>query len=178
MHFGSSRESPPLPRIFPERPNHESDHSSRSRRVERHSRNGNRNGNRRSSINCSSAMLRTWCNCMVTSRNTRGAESYMFTLNLSLPTGTLHATGEGADVLASVKMAFAEISSPGARNIKPSCAKITNGSASARAPGSRPEPCGLARTQEALATRIVPRIVPGCGASQLPIQSLVSTAGA
>lgn len=37
-------------------------------------------------------------------------ESYLFTLNLTLPTGTLHATGEGADVLASVKMAFAEIS--------------------------------------------------------------------
>jgi ribosome-associated translation inhibitor RaiA len=37
-------------------------------------------------------------------------ESYTFTLNLALPTGTLHATGEGADVLASVKAAFAELS--------------------------------------------------------------------
>jgi ribosome-associated translation inhibitor RaiA len=36
-------------------------------------------------------------------------ESYTFTVNLSLPTGTLHATGEGFDVLASVKAAFAEI---------------------------------------------------------------------
>jgi ribosome-associated translation inhibitor RaiA len=36
-------------------------------------------------------------------------ESYTFTLNLSLPTGTLHATGEGSDVLASVKTAFAEV---------------------------------------------------------------------
>jgi ribosome-associated translation inhibitor RaiA len=36
-------------------------------------------------------------------------ESYTFTLNLSLPSGTLHATGEGEDVLASVKVAFAEI---------------------------------------------------------------------
>ena len=36
-------------------------------------------------------------------------ESYTFTLNLSLPTGTLHATGEGSDVLASVKISFAEI---------------------------------------------------------------------
>jgi ribosome-associated translation inhibitor RaiA len=36
-------------------------------------------------------------------------ESYTFTVNLSLPTGTLHATGEGFDVLASVKVAFAEI---------------------------------------------------------------------
>ena len=36
-------------------------------------------------------------------------ESYTFTVNLSLPTGTLHATGEGSDVLASVKVAFAEI---------------------------------------------------------------------
>ena len=34
-------------------------------------------------------------------------ESYTFTVNLSLPTGTLHATGEGSDVLASVKVAFA-----------------------------------------------------------------------
>jgi ribosome-associated translation inhibitor RaiA len=37
-------------------------------------------------------------------------ESYTFTVNLSLPTGTLHATGEGYDVLASVKVAFAELS--------------------------------------------------------------------
>ena len=36
-------------------------------------------------------------------------ESYTFTLNLLLPTGTLHATGEGYDVIASVKTAFAEI---------------------------------------------------------------------
>jgi ribosome-associated translation inhibitor RaiA len=36
-------------------------------------------------------------------------ESYTFTVNLSLPTGTLHATGEGYDVVASVKAAFAEL---------------------------------------------------------------------
>ncbi len=36
-------------------------------------------------------------------------ESYTFILKLSLPTGTLHATGEGSDVLASVKESFAEI---------------------------------------------------------------------
>jgi ribosome-associated translation inhibitor RaiA len=36
-------------------------------------------------------------------------ESYLFSLNLSLPTGTLYATGEGADVRKSVKAAFAEI---------------------------------------------------------------------
>lgn len=36
-------------------------------------------------------------------------ETYRFTINLSLPTGTLHATGEGPDVLASTKTAFAEI---------------------------------------------------------------------
>ncbi|HEY2971454.1 MAG TPA: HPF/RaiA family ribosome-associated protein [Pyrinomonadaceae bacterium] len=36
---------------------------------------------------------------------------YIFSLNLSLPTGTLHATGEGQDVRQSVKTAFAEISS-------------------------------------------------------------------
>ncbi len=36
-------------------------------------------------------------------------EAYSFSLNLSLPTGTLHATGEGGDVRKSVKAAFAEI---------------------------------------------------------------------
>src|SRR5882762_11176860 len=36
-------------------------------------------------------------------------ESYLFSVNLSLPTGNLHATGEGADVRKSVKAAFAEI---------------------------------------------------------------------
>jgi ribosome-associated translation inhibitor RaiA len=36
-------------------------------------------------------------------------ESYTFILNLSLPSGTLHATGEGEDVLASVKISFAEL---------------------------------------------------------------------
>ena len=36
---------------------------------------------------------------------------YLFSLNLSLPTGTLHATGEAADVRACVKAAFAEIES-------------------------------------------------------------------
>jgi ribosome-associated translation inhibitor RaiA len=36
-------------------------------------------------------------------------ESYTFTINLSLPTGTLHASGEGSDVLGSVKTAFSEI---------------------------------------------------------------------
>jgi ribosome-associated translation inhibitor RaiA len=36
-------------------------------------------------------------------------ESYTFSVNLSLPTGTLHARGEGYDVLASVKVAFAEL---------------------------------------------------------------------
>jgi len=36
-------------------------------------------------------------------------ESYTFTVSLSLPTGTLHATAERADVVASVKAAFAEI---------------------------------------------------------------------
>lgn len=36
-------------------------------------------------------------------------ESYIFSLNLSLPTGTLHATGEAAAVRGSVKAAFGEI---------------------------------------------------------------------
>jgi ribosome-associated translation inhibitor RaiA len=36
-------------------------------------------------------------------------ESYSFTLNLSLPTGTLHATGEGSDVRKCIKAAFSEI---------------------------------------------------------------------
>jgi len=34
---------------------------------------------------------------------------FSFSLNLNLPTGTLHATGIGADVAASAKVAFAEI---------------------------------------------------------------------
>jgi ribosome-associated translation inhibitor RaiA len=36
-------------------------------------------------------------------------EEYLFSLNLSLPTGALHATGVAADVRACVKAAFAEI---------------------------------------------------------------------
>ena len=36
-------------------------------------------------------------------------EDYIFSLNLSLPTGTLHANGQGTDVSRSVKAAFAEI---------------------------------------------------------------------
>jgi ribosome-associated translation inhibitor RaiA len=36
-------------------------------------------------------------------------QSYLFTIHLSLPTGALHATGEGSDVLACVKAAFSEI---------------------------------------------------------------------
>jgi ribosome-associated translation inhibitor RaiA len=38
-------------------------------------------------------------------------EEYLFSLNLSLPTGRLHATGQAADVRACVKAAFAEIES-------------------------------------------------------------------
>lgn len=34
---------------------------------------------------------------------------YTFSLNLSLPTGTLHCTGVAADVRGSVKKAFAEL---------------------------------------------------------------------
>ncbi len=34
---------------------------------------------------------------------------YTFSLNLSLPTGTLHSTGIGPDVRLSVKKAFAEL---------------------------------------------------------------------
>jgi ribosomal subunit interface protein len=34
---------------------------------------------------------------------------FSYSLNLTLPTGTLHATGVGADVRKSVKVAFAEI---------------------------------------------------------------------
>jgi ribosome-associated translation inhibitor RaiA len=35
--------------------------------------------------------------------------SFALSLNLSLPTGTLHATGEGSDAAGSVRMAFAEV---------------------------------------------------------------------
>lgn len=41
-------------------------------------------------------------------KHPRKAE-YTFSLNLSLPTGTLHATGIGADVRLCVKHAFAEV---------------------------------------------------------------------
>jgi ribosome-associated translation inhibitor RaiA len=34
---------------------------------------------------------------------------FSYSLNLTLPTGTLHATGAGADALAGAKAAFAEI---------------------------------------------------------------------
>jgi ribosomal subunit interface protein len=34
---------------------------------------------------------------------------YNYSLNLTLPTGTLHATGAGPDVRSSVKAAFAEL---------------------------------------------------------------------
>jgi ribosome-associated translation inhibitor RaiA len=34
---------------------------------------------------------------------------HLFSLNLSLPTGTLHATGNGSDVLASCKQAFSDL---------------------------------------------------------------------
>jgi ribosome-associated translation inhibitor RaiA len=44
----------------------------------------------------------------VFSENPRTSE-YMFSLNLSLPTGTLHATGIGRDLRASCKQAFNEI---------------------------------------------------------------------
>src|ERR1051326_724442 len=36
-------------------------------------------------------------------------QEYSFSLNLSLPTGTLHATGVGESVRASAKKAFAEL---------------------------------------------------------------------
>lgn len=35
--------------------------------------------------------------------------SFALSLNLSLPTVTLHATGEGSDALASVRVAFTEV---------------------------------------------------------------------
>lgn len=38
-------------------------------------------------------------------------EEYSLSLNLSLPTGTLHATGTGPDVRSSVKQAFDELES-------------------------------------------------------------------
>ena len=46
----------------------------------------------------------------VFSKNPRREEN-SFSLNLSLPTGTLHATGTGDNVRASCKQAFAELES-------------------------------------------------------------------
>lgn len=37
--------------------------------------------------------------------------SFALSLNLSLPSGTLHATGEGADIRQSVRAAFMEVAS-------------------------------------------------------------------
>lgn len=36
-------------------------------------------------------------------------EAYLFSINLTLPTGTMYATGEGTEIRSSVKMAFVEI---------------------------------------------------------------------
>jgi len=36
-------------------------------------------------------------------------EAYLFSVNLKLPTGTMHATGEGSEVRSSVKIAFCEL---------------------------------------------------------------------
>jgi ribosome-associated translation inhibitor RaiA len=36
-------------------------------------------------------------------------ETYQFCVNLSLPSGSLYATGEGADVRSCIKAAFAEL---------------------------------------------------------------------
>lgn len=44
-----------------------------------------------------------------TMEKTPRRNQFSFSLNLSLPTGTLHATGVGGDVLGSAKAAFAEI---------------------------------------------------------------------
>lgn len=44
----------------------------------------------------------------VFSKNPHNQE-YSFSLNLSLPTGTLHATGTGENVRASSKQAFSEL---------------------------------------------------------------------
>jgi ribosomal subunit interface protein len=52
-------------------------------------------------------------------KHPRRAE-YEFSLNLSLPTGTLHATGNGPDVRTSIKAAFAELE----RQLKKHQAKV------------------------------------------------------
>ncbi len=44
----------------------------------------------------------------VFSKNTHN-EEHSFSLNLSLPTGTMHATGKGANLRASCKQAFNEL---------------------------------------------------------------------
>lgn len=36
-------------------------------------------------------------------------QEFIFALNLSLPTGTLHSVGEGSEVRTTVKQAFAEL---------------------------------------------------------------------
>lgn len=43
---------------------------------------------------------------------------HCFSLNLTLPTGTLHASGEGSDVRAGAKIAFAEIESQAKKHLQ------------------------------------------------------------
>src|SRR5579883_2462874 len=68
-------------------------------------------------------------------KNGRGAE-YSFSLNLWLPTGTLHAVGAAATVRAGCKKAFGELERQ-LRSIRRYCARITNGSANAADCGKR-----------------------------------------
>jgi len=55
---------------------------------------------------------------------------FNFSVNLNLPTGTLHATGVGSDALGSAKAAFAELEKQ--VNTRQNFAKTTFGSGSAR----------------------------------------------
>jgi len=66
----------------------------------------------------------------VFSKNQRTAEQSC-ALTLSLPNGTLHATGNGKNVLAGCKKAFSEIETQ-VKKHQSACAVNTNGNASGR----------------------------------------------
>ena len=83
-------------------------------------------------------MRPTWCSCTADIEKHPRKESYSFTLNLSLPTGTLHATGEGPTSATASKRPSPK-SKRRSRNTWPCSAKTTNGSANGHARKRWPE---------------------------------------
>ena len=57
---------------------------------------------------------------------------YKFSVNLTLPTGTMHATGVGHDPLGSAKAAFAELERQVTKTSAGNSARITSGNENVR----------------------------------------------